>query len=462
MKLCIASLVFPILHLIAVYAIDCAPPSGSFTIKTAKDVSDIRSCSTFAGSLVVAADGPVEVALDGIKSVSGNIDIENVANLQLLSSQSLEIVSSFTLNNLPLLSNLSFPVLKNFTALKWSALPKLKGATMAQHVDSEVTEVSIFNTTINSLDWLTWPVGGQLNVSYNDNLETISIPYSTVNAGSTLTISNNAALQDIHVDQLGGIYGALQISSNPSVGKLDFKSLETIGGYVQLSGSFKNVSMQGLNQVTGALNVESKNDITALCSDLSKKADSSILKGHYDCTSNQGAANPTPTITNGGVSVTATGIPSTAPNSESTDNGSKLSTGAKIGIAMAGAAVLTAFFCAVAFVLFRRRMRAKVQEIEKKVTEKRDSIAPSHSEADSFPPPAELKELESLEARVGMPIGKQLQELEANSPHELEARHGKNELSSPPTPLTPISPARSWYNDSINSDGPLVRHELAS
>ncbi|KAF2267863.1 hypothetical protein CC78DRAFT_541102 [Lojkania enalia] len=456
MKLRIGPLIFLVLQCLicCTGAVDCAPASQSFTIKTPQNVSDINTCETFTGNIVVAADGPEEIALEGISTINGNLDIENVANLRSLSSKSLKAVSSFTLNNLPKLSELSFPALKNFTSLKWYNLPVLAGSAITAGLPGgEIQEITIVNTSIKSLDWLIWPVGGQLNISDNAKLEKFSIPYGTINAGSTLTFSNNTSLVNITISSVSGIYGALQISDT-AISEILFDELETISGYVQLNGDFKNVSMPILRQINGALNVQSTGDISSLCNNLEQAASSQILRGHYECNANveKSPVNPTLTATTTGIPVSiipsATKSPSPIP-----EPSGGLSEGVKIGISVAIAVVVTVLLVFLALLCFKRRIRAKVQEIEKKPK-------PSDSSTDLTPPdtidPAPPKELESPRIRVELASGRQAQELDARERvKEMEAAHGTSELDSP---ITPISRAGSWWT--IASDGPLIRHEL--
>jgi hypothetical protein len=424
-----------------------------------QDASDIATCETFTGNIVVAADGPETVALETLKTVSGNIDVENVAKLRSFSSSSLQAVSSFTLNNLPELSNLSFPALRNFSSIKWSNLPSLEESTVTSGtLDGEIQEITIVNTSIKSLEWLAWPIGSQLNISSNANLQSFGIPYATINAGSALTFSNNAALTTIGLSNLTGIYGGLQISGNGKMVEASFDKVETIDGFVQMSGDFTNVSMPVLNAINGALRIESTGDITTLCSSLQQK---SSLNGHYDCTSD---AQKTPTSSN----PTGTAFPSSTGPVIATgttvldeaSGGNKLNTGVKVGLAIA-ALVFTLAILAAAFFYFRRRSRAKVREIsahpkspnQDSFTELSDTMSPTNST--HFP-----KELESPQIALELVGGRERSEMPGVVPAELDAKHGESELT-PISPMNAMGRESTWGSvASVRSDRPLIRHEL--
>jgi hypothetical protein len=187
---------------------------------------------------VVAADGPEDIALDGVKTIAGNLDVEKVDKLKSLTSKTLANVQSLTLHKLPVLSALEFPALKKFDSLDWQDLPSLKQCELPAEHSGEIQSITIQNTSFPSLEWLKWPIGSSLTINSNPDLQSFSIPYDTINQGSTLNITSNPHLSNISVSQLQGIYGSLSMTENgDSKNKLLFDRLITIGGYVELSGS---------------------------------------------------------------------------------------------------------------------------------------------------------------------------------------------------------------------------------
>ncbi|KAF2190997.1 hypothetical protein K469DRAFT_622252 [Zopfia rhizophila CBS 207.26] len=452
MTLCIASLVIFLLQfLIVVVNADCSPSTGSVTIKTSQDVSDIAKCSSFTGDINVAADGPEDISLDGIKTVSGSISVANAAKLHSLSSKSLESVKSLTFDNLPELSNMNFPVLRRFDAFKWNNLPALSECKFGQAHDGEIQEITVNNTSLKSLDWLVWPVGGRLAISNNANLKFFEIPYNAINEGSSLILDNNAALEDIDVSQLSGINGPFQVTDNEKVTQLLFDKLETVGGDTQLRGAFTNISMPALTQIRAGLRIQSSNDISEFCSRLQSKSQN--LKGYLECNPNvqkSPVTNSDPTkLSNTPTTPTPTSLASSNSPTDNRSNDSGPSNGVKAALVVSAlvvsALVATFLILIFAFFYFRRRSRAKVREIPKPKNQT-DSI----ESEDGLPT---LKELESgphikleLVTRLGA------QELPAQVPLEMPAGHGTSELSAPTSPATSFTSARSTT--------PLVRVEL--
>jgi hypothetical protein len=419
--------------------VDCAPASKLLTIKTSQDASDLSTCTAFTGNVVVAADGPENIVLDGIKTISGNVDIENVANLRSLSSTTLEAVTSFTLNNLPLMNALSFPALGNFSSLKWSALPKLTECKIATGaLEGEIQEITIYNTSLKSLDWLTWPVGAALNITANANLEAFKIPYGTINVGSAITLSSNPLLKSIDVSSLSGIYGGLAISGN-TLDTLSFERLQTIGGFVQLSGDYKNISMPSLLKISGALGVESTADISAFCTSLQEKR----LAGHYDCTGNTAGANAPSPSENTAVPQAPTASPTSTSNESDDSSGS--STKAAIAGGVIGVFLSLLVGLGIHFYI-RRRVRNQVQEILPKDSEggSEDSVEMDSVSTSMAASRISLKELESPVVRLEMESGRIAQELPAVLPVEMDTESGGD-----------VGGTRV-----MNSMASLVRHEL--
>jgi hypothetical protein len=320
--------------------------------------------------------------------------------------------------------------------LKWYDLPKLEGCVIATGaLAGEIQEISIIDTGVKSLKWLTWPVGSQLNISGNANLESFSIPYNSINAGSALTLSSNDKLSTIDVSQVTGIYGGLQVANNGALKDLDFGKLESIGGFVQLSGGFTNISMPALGSINGALRVEATGDISSLCSNLGSKK----LNGHYDCTAN--SQKTTGAATTGGTQAAPTSASTGTGSGNQGDNGSAggssdlISKKQAAGIAVA--AILSTFLViALTIYILRRRSRRKVLEItpsnrnSSAKTLSTDSLsAPSASVFDVSTPNSPM-ELDSPAVALELAGGRQWtkNELPAVVPVELEGSHGVSEI----------------------------------
>ncbi|KAF3010778.1 hypothetical protein E8E13_007820 [Curvularia kusanoi] len=331
--------------------------AGSLTINGPDDITKLNQCTTFDGNISVAATGTTDLALNGLKAITGTLSVADSDAVLSISSATLESVSTLSLSNLTNLATLTLPALGNMTKLSLSYLGSLRGCEIAtQGLKQDISEVTVFSTAIEKLDWLKWPVASTLNIAVNRNLTDFAFPYSTINAGSTYQLSGNYALDNLNLSQLTGIAGSLALSGNGDK-DLQFDRLESIDGYVKLDGAYSNITMPRLVSINGALRASSTIDILSFCNWLSIQ---NRLLGHYDCTANN--TNPAPVVTST-ASMTPLKTSGTTPSGASlqtgTSNKSDLSTGAIIGIAMGMVVLISIILTSLALLFLRRRSQKK-------------------------------------------------------------------------------------------------------
>lgn len=267
------------------------------------------------------------------------------------------------LNNLPKLSTLTLPALTDFSKLDFTGLTALTGCEIATgSLQSDVKEVSIINTAIENMDWLKWPVATTMTIAANMKLTEFKLPYDRISVGSSYQISINSALVNLDFSQLTGIYGSLAINGNND-SQLSFDKLETIDGYVRLTGAFSNITMPVLSGINGALRAESTVNIISFCNWLSTQDQ---FYGHYDCTANNTSPITSSTDSKSAGSTALSTSTVTAPGAQSTDDKSNskksdLSTGAIVGIAVALVIVISIILTASGLLLLRRRAQKKAQ-----------------------------------------------------------------------------------------------------
>ncbi|KAF3032996.1 hypothetical protein E8E12_004231 [Didymella heteroderae] len=340
--------------------------SGDLAINSADDIAKLNGCTTFTGNVSLAAKGIEDITLNGLKAVTGTINIADSDAVRSISSTTLETISTLTLNNLPKLTTLALPALTNFSKLGFEGLVALKGCDIATgSLKQDVKEISIINTALETMDWIKWPVATTLTIAANMKLTEFTLPYDKISSGSSYQFSINEALTNLDFSNLSGIYGSLAVNGNND-SSLDFDKLETIDGYVKLNGNFANISMPHLQAINGALNAESYvthgSGILSFCNWLSVQP---RLYGHYDCTANNTAgytatASKSPSNTAGPSPSSTT----TVVEADDTIGGKKseLSTGAMIGIAVAMVVLISLVLTASALLFFRRRARNKAQQ----------------------------------------------------------------------------------------------------
>ncbi|KAI9796901.1 MAG: hypothetical protein M1835_002742 [Candelina submexicana] len=361
-------LFLPALALAGSAAAQCS--TATATIQNSGDASALATCTTFSGDIAIATQASGTIALNGISRLNGNLLVDGAANLTSLSADSLTSISKqFLLNRDYLLSTLNFPQLSQVGSISWSALPALQQLSFTTGVQ-KASEVLITNTFLTSLDGINLQVVDRFDINNNQYLKSVNVQLGNITqslnieangkgltaqfpnlqwaynmtfrnvsdvmvpslasvngsmgfignyftsfaapnltlVGGSLSFSDNTMLNNISLPQLQTINGAFQISKNPELQKIDgTPKVKVVGGALDFSGNFTDVSLPALNDVRGGFNMQSSGDITNACSAFKKNQDNSVIKGTYVCSGKQakpGTAGTTPTSSGGGSSPT--------------------------------------------------------------------------------------------------------------------------------------------------------------
>lgn len=328
------------------YAAECTV-SSTVTVQNAGDATALASCSTFSGSIAVATGTTDDIALNGIKKISGNLVVRDNANMKRLSADSLETLDGeMTLDGLTRLYAIDFPKLKTIESIKWNALPNLQNigftaeVTKADKIDiqntalrslkginiEEVETIFIANNgyineinmqlgnvsdsltfadnneklavTLPNLIWatnLTFRFIGDLKMPsletlngslglYNNGFSSFSAPNLT-SIGEALAIVANEQVSNISFPLLTKITDNLQIANNTNLTSVDgFPKLQSIGGAFDISGNMSNVETPALDSVKGAFNLQSTGNVSDACANFYKPLkDKKLIQGKFYC-----------------------------------------------------------------------------------------------------------------------------------------------------------------------------------
>ncbi|KAF2127362.1 hypothetical protein P153DRAFT_368667 [Dothidotthia symphoricarpi CBS 119687] len=320
--------------------------SGTTTIQNAGDATAMASCSTFSGSIAIATGTTDDLAFDGIEKLSGDLIGKNAQMVKRISANKLkEIDGDMNFDGLQRLYNIDFPVLKTVNSIVWNALPVLNTIgftsvlTKADKIDiqntglrslnnidvSEAKTIFVANngyiTSVNlqlgnisdamtfadnnealaiSLPNLTWATNltfrfvGSLEVPkletlngslglYNNGFSNFSAP-SLTKIGEALAIVANDELANLTLSSLTSINDNIQIANNTKLDAIDgLPVLESIGGAFDFSGNFTDVSTPKLDDVKGAFNLQSSENITEACAFYKKLQSQKLIRGKYYC-----------------------------------------------------------------------------------------------------------------------------------------------------------------------------------
>ena len=273
----------------------------SVEIKSDGDASALSNCSTIKGDVTIGP-GVTTISLPSVQTIEGDLSIKGAVGLISVSCPMLrQIEGDFVMQGLTVLSSLSMPELTKVGSISWTTLPALsqltftKGVTEASSVlitDTILTDLSGINLVtvktfninnnhyLNGVDVALGNVsealsieanGKSLNCSFSqlvwatnitireagdvsfpklasvnssiafiqNNFVSVSFP-QLQKVGQSFAFNSNTKLTNVTANSLVSVGGTFQFANNTQFQNLNgFQSLKSVGGSVDLSGTFK-------------------------------------------------------------------------------------------------------------------------------------------------------------------------------------------------------------------------------
>ncbi|KAG2732439.1 hypothetical protein G9P44_004856 [Scheffersomyces stipitis] len=326
---------------------------SSFVATASAQVQQVAACATAVGDITIRGDSFGSIELTGLEQVFGSLKIQNTTLATTINAPTLQLISEdFELSGLTILNTLNLAQLNTVGSLNWVTLPALESTGLTQGITAadsvvisdtgltaltgiNVVELQTFdvnnNQDINTIDSALQSVTSLLSISYNaesvdvvldeltsaknvvfqsinslsvGNLTTIngslSVSQSSIDAiefkdltsiSNSLTINKNSELESLDFPKLTSIGGALEISDNDKLKSFDgFPELKTIGGSVDINGTFDNGTFESLSRVAGGFTLKSDGDIS--CEEFNKLNSDGDIKGNkFFCANAAGASS---------------------------------------------------------------------------------------------------------------------------------------------------------------------------
>lgn len=321
--------------------------TGTFTISSASDVSQLSSCSTYDGDIVIAAEASGQINIDGVTRITGDLRSSNATQLTGIGADRLQTIEGmFDLEVLQIMSNLQMPYLNAVNRIRWIALPALQSLNFARGV-TQANQVYISNTGLTQLSGIELTAVGSLDVNNNQFLRTINvnnlknvtsqlafsangpnleIALPNLQSAANMTIRNVSSISMPSLSQVAGSMGFYQnyfssfsapnltrtgntiaFVDSPSLNSLEFPMLQTIGGGLLLAnnsqldgitgfnslktingdinffGTFDSVSFNSLSDVKGAASVYTSSTNTSICDLFQAAKKGQAIKGKLTC-----------------------------------------------------------------------------------------------------------------------------------------------------------------------------------
>ncbi|KAI8145461.1 hypothetical protein BJV82DRAFT_511641 [Fennellomyces sp. T-0311] len=299
--------------------------SGDIQVQSQVDLDQIKSCKQYTGSISIDKASGADLSLLGVTQVNGDINVLNNEGLARLSFPQLEAVNGLKLENNKVLNKLDLPSLAAARSFEVTVHPALPEITFPSGL-SQVSKITVSDTTITRLEGLNMDRADEIVIDNNIYLRNLAArnlseitnslaisensPYLTLDVshlrslqqgsfrnlasvslqslekvngdlsfisnkfpslelsnitvvGGTLTLSNNNQLEKLEVPELRRLGGALSISNNTQLAHIEaFSNLEEIDGSLDLTGSFDEIKLPRLQDVSHTLSnwIKSSNE----------------------------------------------------------------------------------------------------------------------------------------------------------------------------------------------------------
>ncbi|CAG8635054.1 8999_t:CDS:2 [Dentiscutata erythropus] len=323
------------------YYADANTCSGSIQVRAMSDMEPIKSCKSFAGTILISSLPISDLVIPDIQSFEGTIDINSNENIRRISMPNLVSATRISISNQTMLSTLEFPSIQKIDTLTIKKLPSLTDLSFPTMLN-ETKNLEISETGARGILVLRVKKMSTLRVENNKLLEFLQAPnmksvdtiYLTENGkgkfdftapylnnvndltvksvGSLslpslstvsnnlvasensfssftlqnlrsvtggMTIDSNQNLKSTNFQELQTIGSSLVISNNPSLEKVNgFPKLERIGGSADITGSFSELEVSKLNEIKGGINVQTKSE-RFRCEEVDKFKNEGVVKG---------------------------------------------------------------------------------------------------------------------------------------------------------------------------------------
>jgi len=267
---------------------------SGLTMLSTLQFTDLTNVGTIAWQALPALD---KLTFPSFISKAGNVTIQNTF-LSTLDGINLMTVGSLNINNNNRLTKFSTQVANITSSANIASNGKLLDVSFPNLIwAGELVFRNVSTVSIPSLA----AVNGSL--IFDENYFTgISAPNLT-SVGNTATGSGslafvaNSALTNITIPLLQTIGGGTQVANNSALQTISFPVLTTVGGAVDLTGNFTTPSLPEINNIVGALNIESTAQID--CSGFNKLS-GNVVQGKENCvsaTDNPTTLSPSGTVT---------------------------------------------------------------------------------------------------------------------------------------------------------------------
>ncbi|EPY51007.1 cell wall protein Ecm33 [Schizosaccharomyces cryophilus OY26] len=237
--------------------------SGDKNVTAQSDLDNISSCSKLDGSLYVnnlQNSGVTVLNIDGVKVITGDVEVSHSQYLQTVNFQDLETVSGkFSIHDNTRLNSLPAPKLTDVGSLDLMVLPALQHLQFNSGI-KKAGDVQIVDTNLEDIQGIDVTSVKSFNINNNKYIESIDMPQ--LETAQSINIASNARKVDVNFSKLANVSGDTNFNgiSNVFVGNL--KSAKGSLGFTDTT--LNNVSLPYLTSVSESLYFMDSQDLNSL------------------------------------------------------------------------------------------------------------------------------------------------------------------------------------------------------
>lgn len=382
---------------------------SSFTATASSQVAQVAACATAVGDIFITGDSFGSIDITGTKQIFGNFRINGTQKATVFNAPTLQLVSGeLKISDATILASVNLAQLTTVGSLYYNALPALQDTGLTSGVTSaelvtfantgltslsgiNVSSLKVFdvnnNQDINSINSTLQAVTDNLSINYNSAKVAVGLDHLTqakdvsfqsigsfsasnltmingslsfdsnsfssftldslTRIGDSLSINKNDNLNSFNFSALSYIGGALNIIQNSNLNDFSgFPNLTTVGGSVNLVGSFDNGTFPSLSKVAGGFNLTSTGKLS--CAAFVKLNSNGGVRGdQFYC---RGASSTVSSSSSKAGNANGGSQDTSAASSGSSSSSTKKSDGVSLG--SAGLATFAALFAGVGAFLY--------------------------------------------------------------------------------------------------------------
>ncbi|KAL0082979.1 hypothetical protein J3Q64DRAFT_1680064 [Phycomyces blakesleeanus] len=234
--------------------------AGELKASSQSELDSIRGCKVYSGNIVVDNSGAADLTLNGVESVEGDLIFSGNNGLLRLTMPVLQSVNGrLSLSNNKLLASIDMRQLASVRVFEVSVHPALNSLAFPAGLGS-AERFSVTDTTVTRIDGLKMPAVGELVISNNIYLKSLSFGNMTQLTGSVTMAANSPAL----ILDLSSLIN-MNEGSFRNVANVAFDNLEKISGDIFfISNSFSTLSLPKVAGIEGTLTITDNSQLSTL------------------------------------------------------------------------------------------------------------------------------------------------------------------------------------------------------